>query len=428
MSDGAATVLEMSAVDSSAVFCARAIAVRLDQTVIDSLKAEGLDSFARFSFCCNYSPGKDDDSALLRTLKRLNGNVDPSEACTASFRRLFFESFSLSASELREKLDRTEDSAPRKIPTPERHHRLSALQQRLGAGILLESEREPADALVDLCHAQYEENRLQWVSWDRCGKRDSEVSGGKKISVFKPDSAGNIKLLKEQEEQHADVGSDLLMRLALQRRSVAYDLANLVQYEIMEAWHDLLIEHKLRDPPPGYTRVTIEQLHIADKYLFEVLARATRAGITPSLLGVKPLDSLFPAKMMGADVQLYLMPRMISSVPKVPKVTPTLPADPVKLSQNQKRKLRLREKAAADAAGRPKGKGKGKGKQATAGHSSMPAALQGGVSKNDRGKALCYGYNLGTCTVTGAFCPKGLHQCCKPGCFDESHIYIECPN
>ena len=71
------------------MFCARAAAIGLEPVVLEALEAERLDSFARFSFCFNFSPGALDDGPLLRTLKRLNGGAEPSEASASTFRRLF---------------------------------------------------------------------------------------------------------------------------------------------------------------------------------------------------------------------------------------------------------------------------------------------------------------------------------------------------
>ena len=314
----AAKAQAMATVDSSAVFCARAAAIGLEPAVLEQIKAERLDSFARFSFCCNFSPGALDDGPLLRTLKRLNGGSDPSEASTSTFRRLFYESFSLAASDLREKLDRTDDSAPRRIPVPEKNSRLTALQARLGSAVPLEAEREPSDSLVDLVHSQYEENRLQFIPWEKLGKRDAEVAGSKKIDVFKPDASGVLKVSKEAVAVGANVSTDMLMRFALQRRAVAYDLCNLVKYEIMESWHDMLIAVRLREPVSGFMTVSTDQILNADKYLHEVLARLTRSGIVPVAGGVRPLDELWKTKMESSDVQLYLMPRQSSSGNKRP--------------------------------------------------------------------------------------------------------------
>ena len=416
----------MATVDSSAVFCARAAAIGLEPTMLDQIKAERLDSFARFSFCCNFSPGALDDGPLLRTLKRLNGGADPSEASTSTFRRLFYESFSLAASDLREKLDRTDDSAPRRIPVPEKNSRLTALQARLGSAVPLEAEREPSDSLVDLAHSQYEENRLQFIPWEKLGKRDAEVAGLKKMDVFKPDASGVLKVSKEAVAVGANVSTDMLMRFALQRRAVAYDLCNLVKYEIMESWHDMLIAVRLREPVSGFMTVSTDQILNADKYLHEVLARLTRSGIVPVAGGVRPLDELWKTKMEASDVQLYLMPRQSSSGNK----RPTDDAGG-EMSNNQKKKARKAAALAAKGGSAPKGKGKGKGKEKGKGMSmspSMPAALFGGVATMPDGARLCFGYNLGTCPTTAAKCLKGLHKCCKNKCTSDDHTFIECPN
>ena len=64
-------------------------------------------------------------------------------------RRLFYEAFTLAAAELRSRLDRSEDSGPRKLPAPERAHRQEE-QVRLLRGPSIEGESEPSDAMDGL--------------------------------------------------------------------------------------------------------------------------------------------------------------------------------------------------------------------------------------------------------------------------------------
>ena len=420
----------MSFVESQAVFCDRAAACGLPGAILDAMKAEDIASFSKLAFCCNFSPGGPDDTPLIAVLTRLNAGVVASPSATSSFRRLFFESFSLAASELRGRLDRPEDQGPKKLPTPERHHRYTELQRRLGSAVKMEAEKEPSDALVDLCCSQHEDNRLQWISWDKLGKRDSELGGAKKSQAIAPDALGTLKLSLSEVHAPADLSSDLFLRYALQRRSLAYDMSQLFKYEDLELWNDMMFERRMREPVAGFAHLTVQQLMAADKFLFERMGRATRAGCIPTTAGIRPLDAVLDRCMNSAEVQMYLMPAQMTVASK----TAAPPPPPLKRplgatgrplpDPNSKRQRKLAAAAASASKGAGGQKGKGKGKPA--GKGGMPAGLAGGVPKDDEGRNICYGFNLDTCNDQN--CTKGRHCCCKRGCFGEDHSFLRCPN
>lgn len=54
--------------------------------------------------------------------------------------------------------------------------------------------------------------------------------------LWKPDSQGVIREVRVQAEIKADTSSDLRLKYALQRRSLALDQARLIDYEKMEKW------------------------------------------------------------------------------------------------------------------------------------------------------------------------------------------------
>ena len=346
----------------------------------------------------------------------------------SSFRRLFVESYTLAAADLRGRLDRPEDAGPKKLPTPERAHRHSELQKRLGTAVVMENEKEPSDALVDACVAQHEENRLQWLPWEKLGKRDSELTGLKKTRGVLPDSQGVLKLVNEEHAEAPDLSSDLFLRYALQRRALAYDMASLIQYEVLELWHDLLFNRRMREPVPGFGEVSLQQIRSADKFFFEKLGRATRTGCTPGSDGARPLDALIRQFLESSEVLMYLMPPQLSK--RVDKRPGDSDEPAATLSRGQLKRQRVaaaKAKGAGKAAipgkgsGKPPGKGKGGGKGP-----NMPQQLAGGVPKDDQGKSICFGYNLGSCS--NANCWNGRHCCCKRGCFGEDHTFLNCPN
>ena len=158
------------AVDSEATFCARALQVGLAETFVESLKTNSLATFSKLAFCCNFAPGQPDEAPLKAVLELVNGGpANPS--LSSSFRRIFTESYTLAASELRGRL--SEDQVPKKLHNSERNARFKKLQTRLGSAFKMEAEREPSDALVDACCAQHDDDRLQWIAWESLTKRDS---------------------------------------------------------------------------------------------------------------------------------------------------------------------------------------------------------------------------------------------------------------
>ena len=94
--------------------------------------------------------------------------------------------------------------------------------------------------------------------------------GIKADPVWKPDSSGLIRETKVSEALKADADTDLKLRLALQRRSLSFDQACLVNYNVFEKWSQTMMEAYGMLPLEGHVRATVEQLHRADLQLFKV--------------------------------------------------------------------------------------------------------------------------------------------------------------
>ena len=102
--------------------------------------------------------------------------------------------------------------------------------------------------------------------------------------TWKLDARGVVRETTQTEELRADTGTDLLLRYALQRRSLAFDQCGTVTYDVFEGWSQTVLTAYLRTPPSGYRRVSLEQLHAADLELFKCLMAATREGIRPTAI------------------------------------------------------------------------------------------------------------------------------------------------
>lgn len=175
---------------------------------------------------------------------------------------------------------------------------------------------------------------------------------------------------------------------------------------------DRVLKVRLQAPPAGYTRTSFRQVLEADKKLFEELANATRHGVQATVNG-RPLDLVFEDCMNKPEVVHLLQPLMGKSTeykseekPAPNRPSPYRPQNP----------------------GKSKGKGKTQGKNK--GSPKMPLVLLNGGCRatTNAGDAICYGFNLGTCTnkVNAGRCERGYHVCALPKC-GKHHAYVNCP-
>ena len=184
----------------------------------------------------------------------------------AAFRLLFHECYATVSQEMKVLVERSADSAEvRRLTNVERADRYDKQVKRL-CGITIKDHVEPSDALVDLACTQYDNNRISYISWEKC------------LLTFLAGSSG----------LNANVGNDLKVQLSLQRRALAYDQANVIDYTLMMSWADRLMKVRMSDPPPGYTKVSFAQTERADRELND----QTRSGIQATVQG-RPEKAMF---------------------------------------------------------------------------------------------------------------------------------------
>ena len=395
--------------ESSAAFEARASAMGLTQDELDKMKAAGVATYALLAFSCNYTPGGADEKPLLDLAKIVLGDPVPA-ARLPILRRLFFESYTLAAADLRRRVERTDDAAPLKLPAAERAARRKEQADRL-TGLDLAGELEPSHALVDLFVQQAEDNILRYVGWDQCTKRDQEIAGAKKDKVWKADANGVIKEVRQDSAAVAQLGTDLRLKYALQRRGLAMDQARITTFGVHEKWVNRLIQEFLREPPEGYGKVSVQQLARADRELFKVMAEEARAGIQQKVDGARPLDLALMAAMAHTTVNMMLVPLpSLGSNHDVDSDNPT-PKQRPRVDHARRRQPAKLVPRQRDSAG-PR----------------MPRDLMGVDGKTTDGQPICYGFNLPSgCShaAPGGKCGKGLHVCCRPGC-QEPHSMQQC--
>eukprot|EP00435_Cladocopium_sp_Y103_P014634 s3000_g3.t1 len=400
----------MSYVDSQSVFKARCDEIKISSTTFDALKQKGWDTFGAYAFSASTNPAQisdaDFDSKVAVPL--LGSAVDPQAAL---LRRLLFESYTLTATELKRKAEHNESDAPKKLPVQEIAYRYTALEKKV-APLKIESVLEPSHALINCLAQCLDDGRLRYVEWSKCTSRAAELNNMKEqasLKMWRADSAGVIKQSDVDSPLKCDVSTDLEVLNALKRRGIACELAKLMSFEKHETLVSHLFAELQREPLDGFRKISMAQLAAADREIFLKLSEKTRAGLPLGPNGELPLDQYIDGVLELPSVMWLLMPKPKTVAAERPAVaTPVPKAEPKKPAQPDK-KLQPKN-----------GKfDKGRGRR---GKAPMPAQLRGGTPIDAEGRSICYGFNLGTCHEKS--CKRGRHVCCKPGCFASNHNFL----
>ncbi len=130
---------------------------------------------------------------------------------------------------------------------------------------------------------------LSYIRPDQCTKRHDELKGVKRVEALVSQLQGSTpKTAHKAECMVADIQGDLQLLWALQRRGLAYDQANLLEFALRDAWVRYLIHRPFEDTRRGYKPPGRAQLLLADQKLFLLLAEDSRAGIVAKPGGDRP--------------------------------------------------------------------------------------------------------------------------------------------
>ena len=401
----------MSFGDSAAVFKARAADIGLTDDEFRKLEGQGLTTMASFAFCCHFNPSASDEKPLVDLVTKVLAAA-PTLKQMSCFRRLFAEAYATIASDIKARVEASEDSSVKRLAPADRAERLKEQQSRL-KGIDLTGHHEPGDGLVDRAVSMYESDRLQYIEWASCISRQHELlTGQKKDSSVSFDNTGALKINTKTTSQPCDVSTDMMVRYALVRRGLALEQANVLAY----GTHDSLVEKymaaRLLEPPPGYARIGLKQIETADRQFFVLMAEKTRGGIMVKG-GARPCDDHFASVLSSAEFLQYLRHRPLAAG-----------------ASSEEPPSKVQRTGKGDK-GRG-GKGRGKSSKGASSNTNMrvPAELlaMGCVACTPKGHRLCFDYSLGKCQLPtqNQRCAKGLHLCAIKSC-RKVHPACECP-
>ena len=288
----------------------------------------------------------------------------------------------------------------RKLPTAERLARQKIQHDRL-TGVIFTPDTIPANHLVDAFVEMLETGLLTYVKAEQCCSRAQEVSSLKRDTAIALDSNGLLKVGKKSAEGTCEANTELKLRAAWQRRSLAMDLAGIASFEVVEQWVFLLFTYLMREQPNGFSKVTLQQLLDCDRHLFTLASHRTMGRLTAPAGDPKPLDSVIRASRESQEVLQFLSP--------LPAGKRVAVDPPVKLPPKKQK---------VQGHGEPS---KGPGNKKSGGI-SIP---DGCVTHDDNNKPLCFKFQQGKCSFKGPAgkrCAKGFHKCYKAGCFRKQTV------
>eukprot|EP00435_Cladocopium_sp_Y103_P034661 s1851_g9.t1 len=396
------------AVDSKVAFQNRPLELNISQADIDALATSGITTYATFAYCCTYQPGQGDDTPLTDFLTNTVG-VNAGAATASKFRRLFLEAHALSLEDLKSRADRSESSEARVVPLAEKMDRIRLQKERL-TGISFTPQSEPSHSLIDKVCQQLEDNVISYVELQKCTSRQDETLHAKVDTALSLDLSGGLRLSKKQKLEDTNVTGEHRLRQAFLRRSLAYDLAGLATFSVLDLWTQKLFEKMNEAPLANYRHVSVEQIINADKALWVKVSDETRGKLQPKTGDEKAFDVAFKKFCDHPEVLQHLSP--LQSISR---------AEPASSAfQSGKGK----SFSANDGKGK-QGKGKSSGKTPGPG---IPVPDNCEIFVD--GKQLCKRWQVGKCTAKvkpGKRCMIGYHMCWKKGCH-KNHPGNECPH
>ena len=201
--------------------------------------ARGWTLFGTFGYSSSYVPGaQDGDELFLKDIvEPLTG--DRNSARYMILCRFYCEAYTYCAADLKTRMEGsgTSSTVPKELPVVEINFRWRRLRASY-PGLNFVTEKQPNHRLINTCYQMYVANVLQHVPWEICTECRDEVSCRKTEPIFKMNPAGMlVGFLQDADPQQADIGTDLKMRYALQRRGAALEMAGMMHGRFVRTIH-----------------------------------------------------------------------------------------------------------------------------------------------------------------------------------------------
>ena len=200
------------------------------------------------------------------------------------------------------------------------------------------------------------------------------------------------------------------------------EMADLMCWSVHEELRQDLMSVLMRQPPPGWNKLTKQQVKKADEIAFSLLAKFTEGGVK-KVGGKLPLDEAMPKVLAHRDYNPALQPLHGGSKRDAQSAGASGSGgreDGPPTKRERQLIAQLAAQAPAGTANRAdKGKGKGKGKKGKIPLLPEELRFPGSSAVDYKGDAICDAFNTAAgCNAApaGGKCGKGRHICMMYGC------------
>ena len=418
------------AIDSAATFDERVIEIGLGDQLAH-FHSVGWVTYAKLANDTGYVPGASLDLLHEEIFLKGLGENYAKHPLKGTLRRLFFEAYTLSAADLKRKLEAGPDDAPRVVPTAEKLARRKRCAAKLPC-IALKDELDISDTLLERAMEMYDNNSVTYLPLEACTKKESALLGVRKDKRWEqvPNAYGKIELRRTDDDRTSDVDSQFAFMFAYQRRNLALDMANVLDFNLSEKLRSKLMAVYMKPPPTNFLPVDMNQILEADFVFWSQMNEETTNGIKQKATG-RPCDLVFDVVFNCPEFRCALMNRQAGGgrtqafQPRIQQMAPLhapVNGQPGKKSKGQKkRESRQRledtqQQAPPPARQKPPFVTERPMKIAK---TALPKQLIGMCSKpaaRTNATAFCFAYNLSGCNdaPAGKACKRGFHGCMKP--------------
>ena len=384
----------MALVESEVAFQKRC--EELEEGLFEKFRQQDIASFSTLAFSLGSPQNQVGDSELSDLAAKIQGG-EATVGNTANIRRLHFEACTFLMADMKTQVSAADPSEPvRKLPFVEKQNRLDSQKKRI-TGLSHRPEQQPSHQLIDQVYNVMEPGAVTYIHPSKCHSREHEIQceAKQKTKQILTWEQGALKSTVANSMSDIDTSTELKLYFAMQRRHLAFELVNLLSWELCQLWLDKLMTVLVTDAPANYSTVSVTQILKADREMFSLLAAEHTESLKAMPGKDPPLDKTFKRLMHDPRINVHLIayPRQ---QPMHPKTNPKRGAD---------------DSADKPSPKRPKG-------NTTKPTPQMPVELQGLTSKTSDGKPICWHRNLKKgCnnTVKNGRCRFGMHVCMKCG-------------
>ena len=275
----------------------------------DEMARRGWTTLSTFAFASSWAPGSGDDAAFVtQVVTPILGRADHPDL--PKLRKLYHEAYTVVAAELRQRLEGTQEadgSKTRKLPPVERKTRWAQLRATY-AHLQISDQLEPAHHVVDKLHSMRVDGELRYMAPHEIPTRDQELQNIKTEELIKRDASGHLRAHDEAKMPDADTPTDLRLRQAYTRRGLALEVADVMTHTIHEKLVDKLFQEYQREPPAGYSQVTLAQLTAADRRAWKLMSEEVQGDLGRNHAGRRVADVALERVILDPAFVTLLLP------------------------------------------------------------------------------------------------------------------------